>query len=1375
MKKILGLDLGTGSIGWALVNEAEKQGERSAIIKTGVRVNPLTVDEQTNFEAGKTITTTADRTLKRSMRRGLQRYKLRREKLIECLKKYGIISDETPLNEGGNKVVFQTYASRARAVTEEISLEELGRVLLQINKKRGYKSSRKSISGDEGQQIDGMAVAKRLYDEHLTPGQYVLALMRKGKRYVPDFYRSDLVAELQRIWEFQQHFYPEILTDEFYQQIEGRAKLATSKVFYAKYNIHTADNKEKDKRLQNYKWRVDALDHKVEPEVLAAVVCELNGAINNSSGYLGAMSDRSKELYFQHQTVGQYIMDKLARDPHFSLRNMVFYRQDYLDEFEAIWQEQSKHHPQLTDAAKRDIRDICIFYQRPLRSKKGMLDVCTFENHTVQVTEDCKKRTKVVGLKVCPKSSPLFQEFKIWQILNNLTITDTTAKEWRYLDQSEKELLFAEACLRDRLSKSEVLKLLFGKASRTLELNYKEIEGNRTQAALVRAYMTIMEMSGHDAIDVAKAPAQQVMDAISRVFAAMGAKTDFLQFDSSLQGHAFDQQPAYQLWHLLYSYEGDNSKTGIESLITKIMDLTGLEKDYARVLANVSFQEDYGSLSAKAIRRILPYLRSGDQYDQACAMAGYKHSERSLTREELDAKELKNRLEILPKNALRNPVVEKILNQMIHVVNGVIECYGQPDEIRIEMARELKKSAKERDQMSRALNEATRANENYRKILQEQFGIIHVSRNDILRYRLYEELKNNGYRTLYSDTYIPREKLFSKEFDIEHIIPQARLFDDSFSNKTLEARTANIEKSNQTAMDYVTDKYDADGVQQYRERVDALLRDGSISKSKHDKLLMTLEEIPQDFLERDLRNTQYIAVKAREILEEVVRRVIPTTGAVTDRLREDWQLVDVMQELNWDKYARQGLTECYKDKDGREIRKITGWTKRNDHRHHAMDALTIAFTKEAYIQYLNNLNARSDKAGAIYAIEKSCLYRDNKGKLRFCPPIPLDEFRSEAKEQLENVIVSIKAKNKVMTPNVNRTASRNGKNVKVQLTPRGQLHNETIYGSIQRYATREVKVGSGMDAATIALVAKKVYREALLKRLQAYDGDAKKAFSGKNSLEKNPLWLDEMHTQAVPAKVKLVEMETLYPIRKAISPDLKIEKVLDAGARRVLEARLAEYGGDAKKAFSNLDENPIWLNRDKGISIKSVTISGIANATSLREKRDHNGNFILDKNGRRIPVDFVNPGNNHHIAIYRDSKGKLQEHVVSFLKAVERASMGLPIVDRDYRREDGWEFLFTMKQNEYFVFPDEQSGFDPSQIDLMDPANAALISPHLFRVQKLTTKDYFFRHHLETTVVDNLQLKGIIWRRITSPDYLKDIIKVRVNHIGQIVKIGEYR
>ena len=249
MKKILGLDLGTTSIGWAVVNEATSNEEKSSIVKLGVRVNPLTVDEQTNFEKGRPITTNADRTLKRSMRRNLQRYKLRREHLINCLKKHGFINDDSILCENGNRTTFETYRLRAKAATEKISLQELARVLLMINKKRGYKSSRKAKSNDEGELVDGMTVAKTLYEEDLTPGQHSLQLLRSGKKYLPDYYQSDLYAEMQKVWDKQQVFYPEILTPEFKKTLEGKSKTNTSKIFYARFGIHTADNKNKDKRL----------------------------------------------------------------------------------------------------------------------------------------------------------------------------------------------------------------------------------------------------------------------------------------------------------------------------------------------------------------------------------------------------------------------------------------------------------------------------------------------------------------------------------------------------------------------------------------------------------------------------------------------------------------------------------------------------------------------------------------------------------------------------------------------------------------------------------------------------------------------------------------------------------------------------------------------------------------------------------------------------------------------------------------------------------------------------------------------------------------------------------------------------------------------
>lgn len=1452
MKKILGLDLGTNSIGWAVVNEAENETEQSSVIKIGVRVNPLTTDELGNFEKGKSITTNSDRTLKRSARRNLQRYKIRKEALIKILKNNNFITDDTILSEQGNKTTFETYSLRANAANKEVSLMEFARVLLMLNKKRGYKSSRKAKSTDEGQLIDGMSVARELYDRDLTPGQFLLEQIYKGVKTEPDFYRSDLQSEFDKIWEFQKQYYSELFTDELKEQLKGKNKGQTWTICQKAFNIEGVQRSVKgfEQKIENYQWRANSLKEQMTLEQLTIVFQEINNQLNKSSNYLGNISDRSKELYFNHQTVGQYLYEKLSQNSHYSTKNKVFYRQDYLDEFETLWETQEKYHKELTDELKKEIRDVIIFYQRPLKSQKGLLSICELEGREVEIEKNGKKITKIIGPRVSPKSSPIFQESKIWQILNNVQIEGNVipnvqqdlfgeATEFKYgkrpLTQEEKQTLFAELNIKEKLTSSQVLQILEMKGN--YKLNYKEIEGNKTRALFFKAFQEIIELSGHE-IEFTKKKAHKIEEELKEIFVALGFSTEILGFKTDLtkeeiKDQQIEKQAYYKLWHLLYSFEGDSSKLGNEKLIQKLMELCNMPKEYATILSNITFPLDYSSLSTRATLKILPFLKQGLMYSDACEKAGYKHSKKSLTKEEIENKILKDSLSQLPKNSLRNPVVEKILNQMINVVNSLVEEYGKPDEIRIELARELKKSAQERDELTKAVNASKKDHEKIVKILQETpFNIQNPSRNDIIRYKLYKELEANGYHTLYTNTYISQERLFSKDFDIEHIIPQALLFDDSFANKTLEKRDANIEKGKMTAFDYVLEKQGERGAESYKDKIESLFDSGKISKSKRKNLLMRQSEIPEGFIDRDLRNSQYIAKKSREILEQIVKVVNTTTGSVTDRLREDWQLVDVMKELNWDKYDKCGQTECYTNRDGNVIRKIKDWTKRNDHRHHAMDALTIAFTKPSYIQYLNNLNARVEKSveeyldldnveirlldkdkrsSAVYGIETKELYRDKNGKLRFNPPMPLDELRKEAKKHLEDILVSIKAKNKVVTRNTNITKTKNGEKQIVQQTPRGELHEATMQGKIKQYETKEETINASFDKEKIQTVANKAYREALLKRLQDFNNDPKKAFTGKNSLDKNPLYLDLLHTNKVPSKVKLVNFVDVYTKRKPIDKDLKVEKVIDVQIRKILEARLKEYNGDSAKAFSNLDENPIWLNKEKGIAIKRVTIKGTSNVIALHSKKDKDGNYILNEDGTKQAVDFVNTGNNHHVAVYKktiidkktslpatDEKGnikyELEEKVVSFFEATIRANNGEPIIDKTYNQDKGWQFLFSMKQNEYFVFPRYETvtdvdgneiqvkTFDPKDIDLLNPNNYQLISPNLFRVQKMSkvpygnsfVRDYVFRHHLETKVEDVKELKGVTYMQLKSLPLLNEVVKVRVNHIGQIVAVGEY-
>jgi len=1455
MKRILGLDLGTTSIGWAYVLEGETQAE-TEIKQIGVRVNPLTVDEQTNFEKGKPLSTNADRTLKRGARRNLDRYQLRRENLIDVLTKGNIINTATKLNEDGKQTTFQTWELRAKAAKERIELDEFARVLLAINKKRGYKSSRKAKNEEEGQAIDGMGIAKKLYEENLTPGQYVFHSMLSGKKAISDFYRSDLQNEFDKVWNFQKQFYPEILTDEFYKELKGKGQKATSAIFWTKYKFNTADIKgledklknvntikfdaRTQKKLQAYKWRNDAISEQLDKEQVAYVLTEINNNLNNSSGYLGDISNRSKELYFNQLTVGQYLYNQLIENRHTSLRNQVFYRQDYTDEFEKIWITQAQFHPELTEKFKEEVHDIVIFYQRKLKSQKGLISFCELESNEIEVNG--KKKT--IGMHVAPKSSPLFQEFKIWQNLNNLLIKKAGSKrrtvkkdDQTYLFEEEKEIfelnidakqhIFDELNIKGNLTSKSVIEIL-GYKPQEWQMNYSQLEGNRTNQALYNAFLKILEIEGYnedllklsdaDEINIKdlKTPALEIKEMVKRIFDVLGINTAILEFDAKLEGKEFENQASYQLWHLLYSAEDDTKKYSEDDKLLYGNENIGLKKqlcskfdfkpEHARILVNITFQDDYGNLSTKAMRKIYPFIKE-HKYSEACEYAGYRHSKHSLTKEDIDNRELKPRLELLKKNSLRNPVVEKILNQMINVVNTLIDKENKLlqeqgkkpdfhfDEIRIELARELKKNAVERAELTTNINVAKIAHEKILKLLQTEFGLKNPTRNDIIRYKLYEELKNNNYKDLYTNKYITREILFSKQIDIEHIIPQSKMFDDSFSNKTVVYREINLEKANKTAYDYIESKFGEEKLNEFVKRAENLFESGKknkeegISKAKYQKLLKRESEIGDGFIDRDLRDSQYIAKKAKEMLFEITRAVVSTSGQITDRLREDWGLINVLKELNLPKYRALGLTEMEERKFGQKVEVIKDWTKRNDHRHHAMDALTVAFTKHNHIQYLNYLNARKNEKHkehkniiGIEAIETEVKMDDNGDKKRvFIEPIA--NFRQIAKKHLENVIISHKAKNKVVTKNKNKITGK--EKPQEVLTPRGQLHKETVYGKYKYYEQKEEKVGAKFDKITIEIVANPLFRQLLVQRLNAYGNDPKKAFTGKNTLDKNPIYLNEEKSEKLPEKVKLVWFEEDFSIRKDVTPDnfknqKSIDKIIDLGIRRIMEARLKEFGGDSKKAFSDLEKNPIRLNKEKGISIKRVTISGVKNAEALHYKKDHFGKPFLDKESNKIPVDFVSTGNNHHVAIYRDENENLQEKVVSLFEAVARVNQNLPIIDKTFNQQLGWQFLFTMKQNEYFVFPNEKAGFNPVEIDLLDPKNKKEISPNLFRVQKISTKNYVFTNHLETKAVDGDMLKSkkelssITYNFIQTPSKLEGIIKVRTNHLGDIVDVGEY-
>ena len=172
------------------------------------------------------------------------------------------------------------------------------------------------------------------------------------------------------------------------------------------------------------------------------------------------------------------------------------------------------------------------------------------------------------------------------------------------------------------------------------------MDGNHTNDALYKRFKEIVELSGHE-IDWEKQTALETKTIIADVFSTMGINPALLEFNTDLEGHAFTQQIAYRFWHLLYSSEGDYSKSGNEKLVQKLKEKFGFDIPYAILLAKVVFKSDYGSVSTKALLKIIPFLKAGHQYSKknagdpagACEHAGYNPS-KALSREENQERQL---------------------------------------------------------------------------------------------------------------------------------------------------------------------------------------------------------------------------------------------------------------------------------------------------------------------------------------------------------------------------------------------------------------------------------------------------------------------------------------------------------------------------------------------------------------------------------------------------------------------------------------------------------------------------------------------------------------------------------------------------------------
>ena len=1173
-KKILGLDLGVGSIGWSLIT-LDEGGHPAEILGMGSRIVPLTSDDMQEFQKGKAITKNKDRTMKRSARRGLDRYQQRRAKLSRLLCEFGLgfprpLMSLSPL---------ALWGLRADAATEGkvISLAELGRVLYHLNQKRGYWHSKSDESSK--QDTEYVAAVKTRYaelkNESLTIGQYM--------------YR-----------------------------------------------------------------------------------------------YLSASAERGADA---------------LSCVHYRVKDQVYPREAYMEEFDRIMAVQQKAYPEvLTSVVLQKLRD-CIFFQRPLKSCKHLVSYCEFERKTKEVqipvvgadgTTSYKTKIIDIGPKVAPVSSPLAEVCRLWESINNIRIYYPDGAVYP-LSLEHKQAFFNKLQESESLKFSDAKKIIGAKAKDKLwcnDLLKSGIKGNRTTATL-RSKM-IEDYPQYKALlrfDLKQEDSCRVDLSTGEVLPLISV--------------SYLNEPLYKLWHILYSVA---EREAMGNALRKQLGVEqgDLDKGLLDACMKIDFtKQGYCNKSAKFMCKLLPYLQQGYMYSEAADLAGYKHSD-SKTKEELEHRELKPRIELLPKNSLRQPIVEKVLNQMINLVNALKDKYGEIDEVRVELARELKMGREERETTSRRIA----ANEKDNKRVAEAIAeFCTPTKRRIQKYKLWEEA---DCACIYCGKEIGLANLFNDgEAEIEHIIPRSVLYDDSMSNKTCACRSCNEQKNNRAAMDWVLTQTE-EFQNKYFNRLEGLVAKKRLSNGKRQRLMTLLKDIPEDFIERHLRLTQYISRKATEILKDGIRYVWSSEGSVTSTLRHLWGYDKVLEDLNFERYKSMGETQTVLVKRGsaeQEVERIKEWNKRKDHRHHAIDALVVACTRQSYIQRLNRLSSEEDRQsmqselGSSYAPSQEERMKLLDKWLTAQPHFSVQAVR----DYVRGILVSFRPDRRTYTKSRNKVKIKGRVSLQTGiLTPRGALSEETIYGAIQVGKRKEI-------------VCK--YR---LENLQAKD----------------------------------------------------IPSIVDKGIQRIIKARLEAYNNDAKKAFAE----PLYSDAAQTKQIRSVRcLTG-----RVREKM-----IPLRRNDAGEEIAFVAPGSNHHVAFYRDSEGVLQEAVVSFYQAIERAKYQLPMIIKDPRAvveealernvpdsvlsalpHSSWTFVESLQKNEMFLI-----GLSDDEIArAIKEADRATLNDHLYRVQKYTSKDYYFRYHLETQLDD---IKGGNIPKFYRAQSLKAYLelnprKVRVDLLGNL-------
>ena len=1000
---------------------------------------------------------------------------------------------------------------------------------------------------------------------------------------------------------------------------------------------------------------------------------------DSNSAYLAGIRANDEKLQDEHKTVGQYFAEQLRQNQSesptggisYRIKDQIFSRQRYIDEYDQIMAAQRVHYPDiLTDEFIRMLRDEVIFMQRPLKSCKHLVSLCEFEKQerVMRVQQDDGKggrqlveRRVKFGPKVAPKSSPLFQLCRIYEAVNNIRLTRPDGSP-RDITPEERAKIVAHLQSSASLSFAALKKLLKEKALIADQLTTKSgLKGNSTRVALASAlqpypqYHHLLDMELETRMMTVQLTDEETGEVTEREVAVV---TD-----------SYVRQPLYRLWHILYSIEERDAMR--RALITQLgMKEEDLDGGLLDQLYRLDFvKPGYGNKSAKFICKLLPQLQQGLGYSEACAAVGYRHSN-SPTSEEITERTLLEKIPLLQRNELRQPLVEKILNQMINLVNALKAEYGI-DEVRVELARELKMSREERERMAR--NNKDREERNKEVAAKIRECGLYPTKPRIQKYMLWKEA---GRQCLYCGRSIEEEQCLREGgMEVEHIIPKSVLYDDSYGNKTCACRRCNKEKGNRTALEYIRAKgWEAE----YMDRINERLKEKKISYSKYQRLRWLKEDIPSDFLERQLRLTQYISRQAMAILQQGIRRVSASEGGVTARLRSLWGYDDILHTLNLDRYDSMGETErVYREGETTEKLRITNWSKRMDHRHHAIDALVVASTRQGYIQRLNRVSSESEREAMSGEIEMQKVTKTDKLSLleRWLTQRPHLSVRAVS-DKVAEILISYRPGKRVVTRgrNIYRKKTADGREVTcVQrgvLVPRGELMEASLYGKIlsqgrerivKRYPLHALK-GEVVDPRLRELIAE--YNQEITSKVKAKGA---------------PLYLDAAEKQ----EVRSVRCYVTQP-----------------SVAKAIPIRFDERGRAITFVQSGSNHHLAIYRTPKGELVESIVSFWDA----------------VNRARYGLPLIIKYPRKAMEQVIQRDD---IPESVLRLLPPAD------------------YEFVGALQQNEMVVvgLPEEELR---RAVDMQDYRT---LSEHLYCLKGISSNDYEFYYHLDADETDSSKKK----------------------------------